>query len=457
MIRTARRALPGVALAAVLLVGASGPAGGHDVPADATVHVLVRPDGETVRVLVRAPLAAMRDIRFPLRGPGYLDFERLGTELRHAARTWIVDYLRLFRQGEPLDRGRIVAVRASRLSDGPFVTWEDALAHVTGPSPAPGRDLHLEGASLDVLVAYPVPAGASRVSLESGLTHLAVETRTVLRYFGPDGAERVLRFTGNPGPVRLDPTWYETGLRFLKAGLGGVLGGVEHLLFLLALVVPFRRARELAPTAVAFVVGSGITLAGTPLGLAPDGLWFPPLVATVVALSVLYAALENILGARPKRRWPAAFGFGLAHGFALAFVLTEELPFAAGHAATAVAAFTGGAELAAAVALVSAAALLGLLFRTGLPERTGNVVLSALVAHEGWHWTVDRGGELAAYRLPSLSLDPASLAGAMRWAMAALALAGVAWLLGALFRRWGLPDPAEDGPAVAERRGVEGD
>ncbi|HSR40742.1 MAG TPA: hypothetical protein VLL48_01185, partial [Longimicrobiales bacterium] len=90
-------------------------------------------------------------------------------------------------------------------------------------------------------------------------------------------------------------------------------------------------------------------------------------------------------------------------------------------------------------------ALLGLLFRSGLPERPGIVVLSALVAHEGWHRTVDHGAELAAYRLPSPSLDPAFLAGAMRWAMAVLALGGVGWLLAELFRRWGLPAPTEDG------------
>lgn len=450
-----------IAVAAGLLLAAPGTARGHDVPADATVRILVEPgDGDRpLRVLVRAPLAAMRDVRFPLRGPGYLDLGRLGPELREAARTWIADYLRFFQDGAPLERGRVVAARASFSSDRSFGSWEEALSHVTGPPLPPGTDLHLDGASLDVLVAYPIrPGAAPRFSVESGLAHLARETRTVLRYSDPGGEVRVLRFTGNPGRVHLDPRWHETGLRFLESGLGGFLGDVEHLLFVLVLVLPFGTPGALVPVTVAFAVGGAITLAAGPLGLAPAGLWFPPLVETVVAASVLYLALENILGARPERRWPAAFGFGLVHGLVLSFPLAEEFPFAGEHGAAAVAAFAGGVELAILLTVLVAVPALRWLFRGPVPERLGVVVLSALVAHEAWHWTLDRGGALGAHRLPSPTLDAAFLAGAMRWAMAALALGGVAWLLSGLFERWGLRErrePAEDAGSGARREGGE--
>lgn len=42
----------------------------HEVPADVTVQAYVHPAGSTLTVLVRVPLAAMRDVDFPLRGPG---------------------------------------------------------------------------------------------------------------------------------------------------------------------------------------------------------------------------------------------------------------------------------------------------------------------------------------------------------------------------------------------------
>jgi len=48
----------------------------------------------------------------------------------------------------------------------------------------------------------------------------------------------------------------------------------------------------------------------------PDGLWFPPLIETLIAASIFYMALENIVGVTPvRRRWMFAMGFGLVHGF----------------------------------------------------------------------------------------------------------------------------------------------
>ena len=42
----------------------------HDTPADVTVQMFVKPEGRTLRVLLRVPLTAMQDINFPTRGPG---------------------------------------------------------------------------------------------------------------------------------------------------------------------------------------------------------------------------------------------------------------------------------------------------------------------------------------------------------------------------------------------------
>ena len=45
----------------------------HDIPSDVTVQAFVRPEGNSLKLLVRVPLKAMRDVNFPVRGPGYLD------------------------------------------------------------------------------------------------------------------------------------------------------------------------------------------------------------------------------------------------------------------------------------------------------------------------------------------------------------------------------------------------
>ena len=60
-------------------------------------------------------------------------------------------------------------------------------------------------------------------------------------------------------------------------------------------------------------------------------------------------------------------------------------------------------------------------------ERIGIIIVSALVAHTGWHWMIERGERLAQFPWPAA--DAATLAGAMRWLMAVLILAGLVWLL----------------------------
>ncbi|HIG16397.1 MAG TPA: hypothetical protein EYQ31_03375, partial [Candidatus Handelsmanbacteria bacterium] len=76
-----------------------------------------------------------------------------------------------------------------------------------------------------------------------------------------------------------------------------ILDGLDHLLFLLCLVVPFRRFRALVPIVTGFTVAHSVTLIASAYGLAPNALWFPPLVETLIALSIVYMAFENIIGA----------------------------------------------------------------------------------------------------------------------------------------------------------------
>src|SRR5262245_12435541 len=104
----------------------------HDIPNDVTVQVFVKPDGERLRLLVRAPLRACRDVDFPKRGPGYLDLERADASLHDAATQWISDAIQLYEGDSVLPKPRVVEARASLESDRSFASYEEALAHVTG-------------------------------------------------------------------------------------------------------------------------------------------------------------------------------------------------------------------------------------------------------------------------------------------------------------------------------------
>jgi hypothetical protein len=180
-------------------------------------------------------------------------------------------------------------------------------------------------------------------------------------------------------------------------GFQHILDGADHLLFLLCLVVPFRReVKRLVWIVTAFTVGHSITLIGSAYGLAPSGLWFPPLVETLIALSILYMAVENVIAPNGRTRAAIAGGFGLVHGFGFSFALTNTLQFAGDHVLTSLLAFNVGIEFGQLLVLVVLIPALNLLFRY-VPERAGGIVIAVLVGHTAWHWLAERFAALQLF------------------------------------------------------------
>ena len=266
---------------------------------------------------------------------------------------------------------------------------------------------------------------------------LGLHVVTVVRFMSPGGVVRAFEFTGDPGLVRLDPRWSQAALRFVEAGFFHILDGTDHLLFLLCLVIPFRRFRSLIVVVTAFTLAHSITLIASAYNFGPDALWFPPLIETLIATSIVYMALENIVGGGVqlglRRRWMIAFGFGLVHGFGFSFALRETLQFAGSHLLVSLLAFNVGVELGQLLVLALLIPALVFLFRFVVAERIGTIILSALVAHTGWHWMIERGGQLKQFRRPAL--DASLLAAAMRWLMLTLILVAFVWTVSWALRR----------------------
>jgi len=283
-----------------------------------------------------------------------------------------------------------------------------------------------------VLFAYPIRSEASRFSIHPAFDRLGLRVVTALRFLPPGGAVRAFELSGDPGLVRLDPRWHQAALRFVGLGFRHILDGTDHLLFLLCLVIPFRRLRPLVLVVTAFTAAHSVTLIASAFGLAPDALWFPPLVETLIAASIVYMALENIVVPQPRRRWMIAFAFGLVHGFGFSFALRQTLQFAGSHLLTSLLSFNVGVELGQLLVLALLVPTLDLLFRRAVPERMGTILLSAIVAHTGWHWMIERWDRLRQFRYPWPALNAALLASATRWLMVAVIAAGLAWLLRAV-------------------------
>ena len=107
----------------------------------------------------------------------------------------------------------------------------------------------------------------------------------------------------------------------LRLGFEHILAGWDHLLFLLALVLPGGRLGAFVRIVTAFTIAHSLTLAVSALGLinvpaAP--------VEALIALSIAWVAAENLIRVRPmSRRWVVAFAFGLIHGFGFSTVLRD--------------------------------------------------------------------------------------------------------------------------------------
>jgi hypothetical protein len=413
------------ALAALLALGIGAPTVAHEIPRHVTVHTFVKPEGHRLRVLVRAPLGAMRDIQFPETAAGFLDIQRADPLFETAVRQWILPGLQVFEDGRAVSPARITATRASLPSDRSFVSYAGALQHVTGGRLPQDTRLPWQQASLDVLLEFPIESQSAQFSLRPGFERLGVEVVTVLRFVTPDGV-RPFEFRGDPGIVRLDPRRHQAAWHFIKSGFVHVLDGVDHLLFLLCLVIPLRRLRPLIVVVTAFTVAHSITLVAAASGLAPGGLWFPPLVEMLIAASILYMTIENVIaGGAVRRRGLLAFGFGLVHGFGFSFALAETMQFGGSHLLLSLLSFNVGVEIGQILVLLVLVPVVQAMFRSIVSERVGTIVLSLLVGHVAWHWMAERWNVLREFPLPAL--DAITALTAIRVLLGAVIIAAAVW------------------------------
>jgi len=395
----------------------------HEIPERVAIMGYVRPDGLRVELLLRVPLEAMRDLDFPLMADGSLDLVRVRALLPQAAKQWITDYLALEAGGRTLADPRILGTRIALPNDRSFEDWANARAHFDLPALESVPGLQWQAALFDVRLEYTLEQADAPLVLRPALAHLGIRTTSVLHVIAADGTDRILVYEGNPDRIALEPRWHDAARQFVGEGFRHILGGIDHLLFVLCLVLPVRRWRSLVAIVTAFTLAHSLTLGAAALGLAPAAGWFPPLVETLIAASIVWLTLENIVlpAERLENRWALAFGFGLVHGFGFSFALGDTLQFAGGHLVMALASFNVGVELGQLLVLALALPALQWVHRhVGADrERLVTIVGSALVAHTAWHWMSDRWATLGAFRgqLAWPALDATLALGAMRAAL----------------------------------------
>ena len=338
----------------------------------------------------------MRDMNFPTTGPGYLELEKMPELTMDAAEIWLGNFIDIYEEKNKIKDWQIEKTRISLPSDRSFGQYNTAYNNMFSP-PLNNTLIHYQQALLDVLITYPIESASSKFSADINFGGLGLNTTTIMTFVSYDDVSRLYQFKGSPGIVELDPSWINAFSRFISSGVEHIFIGIDHLLFILCLILPCRRIRSLIIVITAFTFAHSITLIASALGIVPSGLWFPPFVETFIAFSILYMAIENIIKTKQERRWPLAFGFGLIHGFGFSFALSETMQFAGNHLLSSLLAFNLGVEFGQIVIVCLAVPVINLIFKWTEKEKLITVIASVLVGHTAWHWMLERYEVMNAY------------------------------------------------------------
>lgn len=256
---------------------------------------------------------ALRDIAEPMaldeNGDGKITWGELRARQAEVA-SWALAHLAVSAGGKPCAPGPVELAVDSH-SDGTYAVLRFALQCAERPA----------ALSIHYSLLFDTDA------LHRGLMRLNLDGETRTGVFAPTTATQTFELRSQLAS-------------FVRAGAVHLFTGTGHLLFLLALLIPcvvrrekgrwvpvsrFRPALgDAARLVAAFAIAHSITLS-----MATFGFVRPPLrlVEAGIALSVVVAALDNLVPVVGSRRWAVAFGFGLLHGFGFArFLAGKGLP-----------------------------------------------------------------------------------------------------------------------------------
>ncbi len=251
--------------------------------------------------------------------------------------------------------------------------------------PAEVRPPSAGRASIEIVVLYACTAPIRNLSIRDGIDAvLGTDHHTIANIQWPGGSKQVvfekehrvvnIAILGDAAP---ESRAAGTFVSYFGLGVEHILAGFDHVLFVVALILPGGRLLSLAAMITAFTVAHSITLALSVL----DIVTLPTqIVEPVIALSIAYVAFENLtMKSVVSRRWAVSFLFGLVHGFGFAGALAEVGLPASGLAASLVG-FNLGVEAGQALIVTMLLPLLLWLRRFPWERQVATVSSAAIMA-----------------------------------------------------------------------------
>ena len=370
----------------------------HDV-SDQVVDVIVQPRGAALRVRLHVPVAVLGYARLPRAADGTLTVAALDGPLQTVA----------------ADLARNLDVQQGDQTLAPPTTTAVAGA---------------DRSSVDVDLLYTIQSDVAGISARLN-TFPPIERpiRTTVRFQPSSGREYLISVTGAPTRILFDPDAMETFQQFVARGLRAVLDGGDHLLFLLCLLIPIRRAREIGMLFGTMIAAQVLTMVVAVVWPARIAAWQPAL-AMIAASVVAVAALQIIvsIGGRSQSPWTrlVAMAFGLFNGFTFGQTIADAQQFAGAHRVMAFVIFL-------VVTIAGQAWIAALMWGTrtwlhGLRrhERMATVVAAVLVAHSAVERVVERGHAVA--QAGSFAAERALVWLTLAWASVMLLVGIAEWL-----------------------------
>ena len=330
----------------------------------------------------------------------YLDAETF-RDVPEGLAAILADGLALESGGEAL-RANIGRIRAypARMQAA-FALLDEAEAALSGPVYPEELDVTYVGDTIvDAELIYPTDGRVNRYTLRSildpGLPGQDETANLILDHaVEPPLIFRVRGLMTQP--VEVSHSALEAAWTFVNEGMRHILEGLDHVLFVLCLVLGATTLGTLAWRVTGFTIGHSATLTLGFFGYVPQGAWFIPLVEIGIALSILYAAIVALASVGHRITTLVTALLGLLHGLGFSFVLNEILNLESPNLWQSLLAFNVGIEIGQLLIVVALWPVLHFI-ATRLPTRIASIRLAValpciLVAT---FWTGQRTMQLVA-------------------------------------------------------------
>lgn len=370
---------------AYLVAGLVGPEDANGLPAPAPYTTNRLEDGTPMHLVDAAML------RSNPRGLGQL----------------AADTIRIETENGPID-AQVTAVRAHPIGQEPgFATRAEAEATLAAGSVFPAAaETYVGDTVVDVHLRLFAggTVGGYRLSMSSdpGLPDQEDTANLILDYSG--GETRTYRATGLLNtPIEVSGSAVAAASTFVVEGIRHILEGLDHVLFVLCMIIGAGTLRGLLGRVTGFTIGHTATLILGFFGFAPQGAWFIPAVETAIAISIIFAATDAVWRAQPHGEARDRYGvlittaIGLLHGFGFSFMLHNILQVDAPNVWQSLLAFNVGVEIGQ--LLIVAAVWPLVLFLRARPAPTWRLAsgcVAAIASLVAGVWAFERVGMLLA-------------------------------------------------------------